>query len=182
MKKLLPLALAAAAVTVGAPAYAAVTVTATTLADVDVDGNMDPDGETVISFNDSGLESPDFMESLTFVNDVAGLYNIIVGTSSSAIDLTEVTLSGSTGVFALSRISGGINESFGIENLALGAGEYTLSIMGVNRGTGGLGGTIAITSAVPEPATWMMLLLGFFGTGLALRRSKAVKQSFAFSA
>lgn len=29
-----------------------------------------------------------------------------------------------------------------------------------------------IGGAVPEPSTWMLLMLGFFGTGLALRRRK----------
>lgn len=32
--------------------------------------------------------------------------------------------------------------------------------------------TPGATSAVPEPGTWAMLLLGFLGTGLALRRSR----------
>ena len=182
MKKLLPLALAAAAVTVGAPAYAAVTVTGTSLENID---GPDTVGDTTtISYDDSRLARPEFMEFLTFVNDVAGLYSITVDTSSRDIDFTSITLTdGMGGVFALSQLvnAGGL-EFFGIDNLALDAGTYTLNINGVNRGAGALGGTITISPAVPEPATWMMLLLGFFGTGLALRRSKAVKQSFAFSA
>lgn len=32
--------------------------------------------------------------------------------------------------------------------------------------------TIEVPSAVPEPSTWAMLLLGFFGIGFAMRRSK----------
>ena len=31
----------------------------------------------------------------------------------------------------------------------------------------------ALTPAVPEPSTWMMLLLGFFGIGLTLRRARS---------
>lgn len=40
-----------------------------------------------------------------------------------------------------------------------------------------------ITAAVPEPATWAMMLLGFFGIGFAMRRDRAqvrsTKVSFA---
>jgi hypothetical protein len=38
--------------------------------------------------------------------------------------------------------------------------------------SGSLGGTVTITAAVPEPATWGMMLLGFAGIGVALRRSR----------
>jgi hypothetical protein len=34
------------------------------------------------------------------------------------------------------------------------------------------GGSFTIANAVPEPATWAMMLLGFGGIGVAIRRSK----------
>lgn len=37
-------------------------------------------------------------------------------------------------------------------------------------------GSILTTAAVPEPATWAMMLLGFGGIGMALRRRKPVLQ------
>jgi PEP-CTERM motif-containing protein len=41
-----------------------------------------------------------------------------------------------------------------------------------------LGSPLSATSAVPEPATWAMMLLGFAGLGFAFRQSRR-KVSFA---
>ena len=56
------------------------------------------------------------------------------------------------------------------------AGSF--SVMAV-RNVGSLAGTadfnvgeVNVPSAIPEPATWAMMLTGFFGLGLALRRRK----------
>jgi hypothetical protein len=49
----------------------------------------------------------------------------------------------------------------------LGPGDYTAEITGTVDVTKlGIGGTVS-TSAVPEPATWAMLMLGFVGLGYA---------------
>jgi hypothetical protein len=55
----------------------------------------------------------------------------------------------------------------------LNAGGYYLQFTGTGGGTAGYGGdlTTAAVAAVPEPATWMMMILGFFGIGgLAMRK------------
>jgi hypothetical protein len=46
---------------------------------------------------------------------------------------------------------------------------------GVSRGNGSYGGNLTFTpnSAVPEPATWAMMLLGFAGIGFQLRRKRS---------
>jgi PEP-CTERM motif len=41
-----------------------------------------------------------------------------------------------------------------------------------------LGSVSGVTAAVPEPATWGMMLLGFVGLGFAFRQSRR-KVSFA---
>jgi hypothetical protein len=52
-------------------------------------------------------------------------------------------------------------------NKILGPGDYTAEITGTVDVTKlGIGGTVS-TSAVPEPATWAMLMLGFVGLGYA---------------
>jgi len=54
----------------------------------------------------------------------------------------------------------------------LTAGNYYLDISGIGGGTSGYGGTLSTSvSAVPEPSTWAMMILGFFGVGfMAYRR------------
>lgn len=59
----------------------------------------------------------------------------------------------------------------------------TLTVNGVSRGNGSYGGQITFTptGAIPEPATWAMLILGFAVVGFSMRRrSKAnVRVRFA---
>ncbi|MBX7539402.1 FxDxF family PEP-CTERM protein [Qipengyuania sphaerica] len=175
MRKILPIAMAAAACTLAVPAAATVTIDDTSLENVD--GPDTSNGTTTISFDDSNLEEPTFYEWLTLTNDLAGLYSFTVDTSSIDIDFTEVFLSDGSGtITSLSELfDDGTIEAWGLSNFALDAGQYSLNIYGDNRGQGALGGTITITPAVPEPATWMMLLLGFFGVGLALRRNRSTR-------
>lgn len=67
----------------------------------------------------------------------------------------------------------GPSDSYNMRTLALNAA----AVADINRAVGGqfaLGGTLEPSSgAVPEPATWAMMLLGFFGLGGALRARKA---------
>jgi hypothetical protein len=57
---------------------------------------------------------------------------------------------------------------------------YKVSITGSSTVDGAYGGTVSAT-AVPEPATWAMLLAGFGAVGFAMRRRRTqnVKVSFA---
>jgi hypothetical protein len=69
----------------------------------------------------------------------------------------------------------GTSENFALTPaVQLAAGTFNLAITGVNRGNGSLGGTVTIrdVGAVPEPATWAMMLLGFGAIGVGFRRSR----------
>ena len=62
----------------------------------------------------------------------------------------------------------------------LGPGNYYAEITGkVNSKALGVGGSV-LTTAVPEPATWAMMVLGFAGLGFAAYRSS--RKSVAFNA
>lgn len=39
---------------------------------------------------------------------------------------------------------------------------------------------LSITDAVPEPATWLMMILGFGGVGVALRRQRGISTDLGF--
>jgi hypothetical protein len=60
-------------------------------------------------------------------------------------------------------------------------GPQQIKISGDSNGTGSYSGTVGFSSAVPELATWLMMIAGVGFTGHALRRRKpAYKVGFAF--
>jgi PEP-CTERM motif len=173
MRMLLLGSVGAALLTIGSAAGAAVTVDSSTLV---VDGPATVADVTVIGFTDADLDSPSFSESLIYTNTLAGLYSITLTTSSPAVDFTSAILSGLGGPYNLVEIEDdGTNEFWRLANpITLDPSTYTLTINGNNSGAGSLGGSITIrpSVAVPEPATWTMMLLGFGAVGYAMRRRR----------
>lgn len=78
----------------------------------------------------------------------------------------------------------GSSYNFDLGGLSLSAGD-TIDFA-VNRNSSyfydstSLSGVVSMSAAVPEPGTWVMMLLGFFGIG-GLIRSQRRKQKFAVS-
>ena len=170
MRKLILGLAGAAALAVSSAAGAQVTLNDCSM---DCDGPATVGAETTIGFTEAGLDSPDFTEWLTFTNDLAGVYALTLNTSSSGIDFTSAILTGPGGPYELDEeFDNGVSEFWQVSSLFLEAGQYTLTIMGDNRSTGSLGGTITI-NAVPEPGSWAMMLLGFGAAGYAMRRRRA---------
>ena len=61
-------------------------------------------------------------------------------------------------------------QGFGGSAVLAAPGDYYLNLSGTGGGTAGYGGTLSV-AAVPEPSTWAMMILGFFGVGfMAYRR------------
>lgn len=72
-------------------------------------------------------------------------------------------------------VSQGGLDVFTLSPMLLGVGQHTLSVTGnvVAGPTAAYSGTINFnTPPVPEPATWAMMLLGFGGIGMAMRRRR----------
>jgi hypothetical protein len=107
----------------------------------------------------------DFMESYAFT----GIFSVTTATNPGStvtlIDLlngtTLASITNSTGSsFALNLITGPLaaNTTYRL--------KYT-----VNAQAGNISG-VGTLYAVPEPATWALMLLGFAGIGMAMRRSR----------
>lgn len=82
----------------------------------------------------------------------------------------------------ITAIGGLVYIDFQPQSLSFGSNQYTLTLEDVLLGTtlryrtdiDDLQGTFAINSAIPEPTTWAMMLLGFAGLGfLGYRRKQA---------
>lgn len=97
------------------------------------------------------------------------------GNAATNIDFTSVTLNGVA--FAIG--STGAVEFRSISNQPLQAGLNSVLVSGLSGGNASYSGTLSF-AAVPEPSTWLMMILGVGIAGAALRRRRqTVKVSYA---
>jgi hypothetical protein len=139
------------------------------------------DSETLIAFSETPLDTPTFSELISFNNALDGIYAITLGTTDIDVDFTDVFLQAlvdgvatGTRYDLLTTVNNGSVEQKTLFDTFLTAGTYGLFVNGNNAGGGNAGGTVSIrqTAAVPEPGTWAMMLLGFGGMGVAMRRRR----------
>lgn len=64
-----------------------------------------------------------------------------------------------------------LNSAFGHLQLTFAPGSYSLSITD-NKGPAAFGDRLDLLSAVPEPATWAVMLLGFGAIGSSIRSTR----------
>ena len=101
------------------------------------------------------------------IGDTYTLSGDITGFTTVGAGASDIRATGSYGSFWLNPALGKFTQYFG-------AGTYTFSITG--DGVGGLpaGLGLRLDSAIPEPASWAMLIAGFGLVGMAQRRRAAV--------
>jgi len=177
MRKLFLCLLGASALTLGSAASASVTVDPPTTVSVTGPTTTNAGVDFSIGFSDSGVSNP-FNELLVFTNSLAGSYSITltsVGVGGNDADFDAVYLTGGSIIGQLDipelMASSDPLEIFAKLGFGLGAGTYTLHLEGTSTGDGAFGGNVAFV-AVPEPATWGMMLLGFGAIGFAIRRRR----------
>ena len=120
------------------------------------------------AFNIIGLPSGAFSDSFTFTLPESGLGSGSVTTSASVVgspndlDFLSVTINGLVAPIVLLD-SSGLGEVATRNNVPIVGGVLnTITISGFSRGGGSYGGQLSfIPTAVPEPSTWAMLLVGF---------------------
>jgi hypothetical protein len=129
------------------------------------------DGTSTAFFGDTITAGGGFTSVFTFTTLSAGFASASVDkTSLSNINFTSATLNGQAFSFAslFSAQFGGSGP------VSVGAGSQTITVNGT--GTGSFGGSVAFqpgsVAAVPEPATWAMMIGGFGMVGGAMRSAR----------
>src|SRR5690349_14028835 len=127
----------ATALAISSAAGAAVTVTSSTNLN-----NPDPAasgsvvvnaGITTINFGQNPVSTPTFTGSFNFTNTVAGLYTIVLNSSTPGVTFTSAAISGGTCTPATCTLSPfPDNTSLKLSNALLGVGSYMFSLTGNN--------------------------------------------------
>ena len=166
-KTLFSIAAAVATVAMAPAANAAITMTTTDTGA----------GSFTIGFGATELADT-FTESFTFdvASGLTGLFSLAAtttGTGTNNVDFSSVVLSGGTlgaGGFSFAQVLANPETRGGDVNI--GSGSYRVTFNGTSAGANGsFGGSVAFAAAaVPEPATWGMMILGMGMVGASLRR------------
>jgi hypothetical protein len=105
-----------------------------------------------------------FANAASQISNFTGSVFRIVGTIGGGDDVLVI------GPVAATANCGANCQGFGGSAVLAAPGDYYLDLTGTGGGSAGYGGTLSV-SAVPEPSTWAMMILGFFGVGfMAYRR------------
>ncbi|MHA6722018.1 FxDxF family PEP-CTERM protein [Sphingomonas sp. RS2018] len=176
MKKIVLSAAIAASALAFAPAASAATYIFT---------NPGANGFATYTFgnNDVGTAAT-FDDTIVFTTPSSGFLSLslseVAANAINNVEFTTVTLNGT----AVTLFSGpGGEPDFGSLMGLFNAGtSNTLRVIGTNGGNGVYSGTIAFApGAVPEPATWGLMMLGFGGMGFAMRRRRKVETRIRFA-
>lgn len=97
--------------------------------------------------------------------------SIATANAQTNIDFSSVTFNG----IAFNPLSTGVQEFRNLLNQSVVAGgNNVISVNGTSGGNAAFTGNISFASmaAVPEPTTWMLMLMGMAGIGFSMRRKK----------
>jgi hypothetical protein len=131
------------------------------------------DGSFTGMFGETGIAAGDFSDTFTFAMPagIAGatITTNWVGSLLSNIDFSSVTFNGNP--FSLGP-TGQVENGF-VLNLPVTSGTQTLVVNGKSGGNGSFSGTLSFAlTALPEPASWAFMIVGFGGIGAMLRRRR----------
>jgi len=136
---------------------------------------------TEISLGSFSLRNTGLFNPYAFLGDTLKLEVSFGSPISTTINPTALV----TGV--ITAIGGLVYIDFNAQEFNFGGGTFKLDIHDVllttslfNRtDTDPLTGTLTISSAVPEPSTWAMMVLGFAGLGFLAHRRRRLQRALA---
>ena len=187
MSKIALSLVAATAVVLTSPAYAAITVgssgttTGSTL-------TIQPPNNSVIpnkvDFDTTSNLAGTYTSYFDFSNDQTGFYNFALITSTLGATITLEQLLGNGGTTTLQTVTGTGSSLSLLTSILMPNTTYRFTYTSnFPEGGGTVSGNASFyaqTAPVPEPATWMLMLVGFAGAGFAMRlRRKPVLQQIA---
>ena len=180
MRRMMIALAGATALTIASAADAAITIgaTGTTPSSVfsitGIDNTGIPETATFRQQTDVGGT---FTSYFDFSNDLVGSYTFALITSTRNATITLEQLLGTGGSIVLQQLTGtGSSLTLNTADLAANT-TYRFSFTsnypaGGGTTSGNLSFYAAATPPVPEPATWAMMILGFGGIGMVLRRRR----------
>ena len=123
--------------------------------------------------------SGEFEETFTFDVDDRfrlGSFDIssIASGALSDVNFTSVTFNG----VEFNILAQGRQEFRNLFDQVILAGNNTITVRGTSGAQGAFSGTISL-AAIPEPATWAMMVGGFGVIGASMRRRARVKIAYA---
>ena len=121
------------------------------------------------NFDGYNPASGSFSYTVNFMNDLAGDYLVSLTTSNAHQWYDFLTITGTDGSITY---SGSPTHAITLLPGSLGVGSYVLTFGGTGPKNASINGSLSFT-AVPEPATWALMLLGFGGIGMAMRRRRS---------
>ena len=132
--------------------------------------------------NGTGYEDQ-FTFTLPSLGSGSGSVSTSFASSLVELQFTEVTFSNGTDTFLLDIVTTASGQTVTANGLPIFAGALnTLTFKyDVTGQIGSYGGNLTF-AAVPEPGTWALMLLGFAGIGLVMRRRRKeeVRVKYAF--
>lgn len=116
-----------------------------------------------------------FVEEYTFSLAIG---STVSGSITSAlnglqdVDFSFIGIIGTSGVYSFTSRLADPFETWGLNSVLIPAGDYTLTIIGTNSpAAGSYAGTLAAT-AVPEPQTYALWLMGLWVVGATLQQRR----------
>ncbi|MET1754397.1 FxDxF family PEP-CTERM protein [Novosphingobium sp. RD2P27] len=130
------------------------------------------------AFYDSMIPAGMFTDTIEFSVGSAGTSDVGVLYFKTVAGITDLAASFNGTPITFEEV-GGVLFAGGLSK-SVDAGLQVLTITGKSGGAGAYSGT-AMFSAIPEVATWLMMIAGIGFTGFAMRQRKAdAKVSYAF--